>query len=46
MEMKIYLVTNIKRNVDMLVDTKEVLRVVLQQGDTSKSLIVGRCSIP
>jgi hypothetical protein len=30
----------------MLVDTKEALRIVLQQGDTSKSLIVGRYSIP
>jgi hypothetical protein len=44
--MRIYLVTNIRRKFDMLVDPKEALRVVLQQGDTSKSLIVGRCSIP
>jgi hypothetical protein len=44
--MRIYLVTNIRRKFDMLVDTKEALRIVLQQGDTSKSLIVGRYSIP
>ena len=44
--MRIYLVTNIRRKFDMFVDTKEALRVVLQQRDTSKSLIVGRCSIP
>jgi hypothetical protein len=46
LEMKIYLVMNIKRKFNMLIDTKEVLRFVLQQGDTLKSLIVGKCSIP
>ena len=44
--MKIYLITNIRRKFDMLIDIEETSKGVLQQRDILKSLIAIKCSMP